>query len=500
MIKDIKIGKDLLETITSALYENPLVLFREYVQNSIDAYKKAIDSGLPEIDDFHVAINIDKDSKRITIRDNGYGIQSSTDFERKIVTEFAMSDKSDRSKYIGFRGIGRLSAMPFCTKLIFINKKKNSRTINKCEWFRDKYEELLNINSDEFTSFQDAVKKCAKTTVERTKDKPTDHYFKVIIEGYSSDVSDLINNEKFDQRLRMMLPLKYSEEFSSSKKIIDKYNKFMGENFNDFAFSIKLNEKFLTKNYTESKHVLDSDIIIWELRGKSGPNNRPGTKMGIMWFTFNKKMMSARNDDDYGILVRSKNMLMGNNDIFADLCATGKDYISSHRELTQTLRAVYGEMLLNSNELRDNARREWFKTDEYSYLLKKIIIDFMQKLYNYRYSSSRFYNSKPSDTKLTAKKAKIKKDLGELLDPDINGIDINNFLDDNIQNINNGIADGSRHGFIYADEDIPRQSQSKKKIYDEIMTISKDFFIKEKKYEIFLKLRAYIKNHFNSIN
>ena len=41
MKRPITIGKNLLETITSALYERPIVLFREYVQNSLDALIEA---------------------------------------------------------------------------------------------------------------------------------------------------------------------------------------------------------------------------------------------------------------------------------------------------------------------------------------------------------------------------------------------------------------------------------------------------------------------------
>ena len=37
MAKKVTIGKSVLETITVALYENPIILFREYVQNSLDA-------------------------------------------------------------------------------------------------------------------------------------------------------------------------------------------------------------------------------------------------------------------------------------------------------------------------------------------------------------------------------------------------------------------------------------------------------------------------------
>ena len=49
----------------------------------------------------------------------------------------------------------------------------------------------------------------------------------------------------------------------------------------------------------------------------------------------------------------------------------------------------------------------------------------------------------------------------------------------------------------YSSEDMPRQAQTKRKIYDEIMGVIEEFFEKEKAYDMFLKLRAYIKKHFN---
>lgn len=36
----IGMGLRLLETLTSALYEDPIVFFREYVQNSADAFTR----------------------------------------------------------------------------------------------------------------------------------------------------------------------------------------------------------------------------------------------------------------------------------------------------------------------------------------------------------------------------------------------------------------------------------------------------------------------------
>ena len=63
----------LLETLTSALYEDPIILFREYVQNSLDAYNNETNNDKAKImDNFGVNINIDRDRFNIEITDNGY--------------------------------------------------------------------------------------------------------------------------------------------------------------------------------------------------------------------------------------------------------------------------------------------------------------------------------------------------------------------------------------------------------------------------------------------
>jgi HSP90 family molecular chaperone len=45
----------LLETLTFALYEDPIILFREYVQNSLDAYNNEVNNDKAKVmDDFFV--------------------------------------------------------------------------------------------------------------------------------------------------------------------------------------------------------------------------------------------------------------------------------------------------------------------------------------------------------------------------------------------------------------------------------------------------------------
>ena len=108
----IGMGIRLLETLTSALYEDPIVLFREYVQNSADAFIRH------PAKDSKIEITINQNDRTIEFIDNGYGVELE-DFEHKM-RSIGISDKGSAIDQIGFRGIGRLSAMPFCQKLIFL--------------------------------------------------------------------------------------------------------------------------------------------------------------------------------------------------------------------------------------------------------------------------------------------------------------------------------------------------------------------------------------------
>ena len=492
MNENIVIGSNLLETITSALYENPIILFREYVQNSLDAYNEATKQSQKAIvSGFKVDIQIERETRLIVIRDNGYGIEGEDLFRSKMMS-FGNSDKADRTQFIGFRGIGRMAALPYCKTLTFINKAAGSGVENICVWQGEAHKKLL--QADSTLTFQELVKQIISFD-EKPAGNRDEHYFKVIIDGYSTEIDETLSDQHFEQNLRKLLPIKYSDDFTAAQKIIARYKEFMNEDLTDFMCSVYLDGNQLFKNYTDDQHVLESNIQFWEIRGKGGEKGQAGEKMGILWFTFNRKITSTSSQFDYGILVRSKNVLMGGNDTFADLCHNSREHVGTYSELTGTLRGVYGELLINSAYLKDNARREWFKTDEYSIFLKYIIVNFMKHLYKYRYAASYYYR-KSRQGNATKPKEELKKALVELIDTETNAVSISDFYDDEAKEATDNEPNTSKDQYQYADEDIPRLSETKKKNYDELLRVISAFFEKEQMLDVFLKLRAYIKKHF----
>ena len=98
---------------------------------------------------------------------------------------FGNSDKEDRTQFIGFRGIGRISALPFCDRLTFINKSQNSKEVNICVWEGRKYREILNNRATSFTTFEEVITEIVDISKELSSDDEQIHYFKVIIDNYA---------------------------------------------------------------------------------------------------------------------------------------------------------------------------------------------------------------------------------------------------------------------------------------------------------------------------
>lgn len=484
-MSNIRMGLRLLETLTSALYEDPIVLFREYIQNSVDAYTGATRDN-PEncMDDFHVDIKIDKENKGITFLDNGYGIPND-EFVSKM-RSIGDSRKGSYIDQIGFRGIGRLSAMPFCDSLLFENKPQGCAQIQKFSWDGREYAKLLLQEKDQDLSV--AISDISQSSEVAYNGDISDHFFKVSIINYHEEIDELINSEDFVKQLSMMLPLRYSPTFTAQTLIKQEYEKLMNKSLDCFGYDIRLDDDPLYKPY-EDHHILESEIIFWPLQFKAKSDNLPAEKIGLLWFTFNRRVTANPTSEPRGIMVRSKNMLVGNNDSLADaVSVNSRDYVATYRELTQSLAGVYGEMLLYTSSLEDNARRDWFKISASSIELRGIIAEFLRRLIAYRYAASKAFNDRSS--------AKKKQTLITTYTELTQGIKQEQFLSQFY--VQEQPPESNRDAvFEYADDDLPRASVSIKRFYDKTLGALRDFCVEENDMQSFFKMRAYLKKKLN---
>src|SRR5215469_15589388 len=87
----ILVGKDILELVSGAMYVEPLTIFREYIQNAVDAIDEAKEAGLYGGHQPRIDVYIDLVNRSIRIRDTGIGVKSRV-FRRQL-TAFGGSKK-----------------------------------------------------------------------------------------------------------------------------------------------------------------------------------------------------------------------------------------------------------------------------------------------------------------------------------------------------------------------------------------------------------------------
>ena len=126
------VGKNILDNLTTGMYSDSKVIYREYIQNSCDQIDLAIKLGILSSEDGYVDIYIDKKKRYISIKDNATGVKNANFIED--VGDIANSNK-EIGKNKGFRGIGRLCGLAYCKVLKFTTSYlgENTKSIMTCD-------------------------------------------------------------------------------------------------------------------------------------------------------------------------------------------------------------------------------------------------------------------------------------------------------------------------------------------------------------------------------
>ena len=219
------LGGELLRLVTAGMYDNPLVLYREYVQNAADA-TAAQDPG-----DALVHITIDPLQSRITILDNGAGLAPPEAAHRLI--DLGRSPK-DPSVDRGFRGIGRLAALAFADQLHFTTRSSPDTPPTRVSWDARALRQLDLPRLDAKT----AIRACTATTHLPDGEWP-DRFFQVTIERVNRHAaSTLLNPNAVRSYLSEVCPVPMATRFPFS----DEIREFVSSHTDYFVFDIRLND------------------------------------------------------------------------------------------------------------------------------------------------------------------------------------------------------------------------------------------------------------------
>ena len=242
--ENVVVGKDILELLSSAMYVDPLSIFREYVQNAADSLDEATDLGLyrdgtkPSIQ-----IRVDPAARFAAVRDTGAGITKAA-FTRTL-SAIGGSHKRGTSAR-GFRGVGRLAGLGYCQRLVMRSKAREDANVSCMYWDCRHLKELLRDPTD-FTLDQ-ILHEIVEVESQPAAGLP-DHFFEVEMHNVLRYKNDpLLNEVALESYLAQVAPVPFHPAFTFGKEIEDHLSKHnVGK-----TFTLTINGKTIVRPYRDT--------------------------------------------------------------------------------------------------------------------------------------------------------------------------------------------------------------------------------------------------------
>lgn len=201
-----RVGAYTLETLTTGMYADPLDALREYLQNALDGVTEAEDLGLIAHGEGIVEILVDRPAKRMTFKDNGAGLSPTHAFE--ILTSVGMSRK-DATRFAGFRGIGRLAGIAYCSNLAFrTSQVGNPQAVTvsfDCKALRTAIAPTATAKD-----LSEVIHRCVRYEDEVVPDD--DHFFEVILAGMDDCPPAMLDPKTLQHYLCQRAPVDFDSQ------------------------------------------------------------------------------------------------------------------------------------------------------------------------------------------------------------------------------------------------------------------------------------------------
>lgn len=356
----VQVGKYTLESLTTGMYSEPKIVYREYIQNSVDSLENAVSIGLIEQQSMRIDIIVNAESSHISIKDNGTGIPTA-DAPKTLMNVGSSKKKNANNR--GFRGIGRLGGMSYCDTLVFTTSAENEKVRTVVTFDCKRLRHLLVPGEYEDMSLSAVIEEI--TTIEILPEKEEKHYLCVEMKDVNG-FSDLLDIEAARSYISQVAPLPYhsrhfiyisqlKEYLSSNGYSIEEFPIFVGEDESDLEPVYKPNKNRFRSDRAkrtadEITSISSFDITI------DGELYALGWYGNCGWYGFlSDKELS-------GFRVRKGNILIGDsktmNVIFKEARFNG---------WTQ------GEIFIVTDKLIPNARRDDFEQNDAYYKLIKAL-------------------------------------------------------------------------------------------------------------------------------
>ncbi len=354
-----KIGKYVIDSLTRSMYEDSRCIYREYIQNAADQIDLAREQHLDENDYYEIHVRIFRNQRRIEIEDTATGVSTSN---RDALKDVATSQKK-RGKQKGFRGIGRLGGLGYCSTLTFETSYEGESVKTLMHWDAAKMNRIVDDEMDE-SEAGNVIDDC--TTFEEQPEIVDKHYFKVIMENVTDDRLLDVNNIR--DYLSMVAPVDYPTQFSIFSSQIKRYvqrNNIVLDVYNIYVGDENGEEQIYKGYTTKIKDARNGDYDIKDIK-LFDRKDTDGKLLYWGWYSISElRGQIPANNVAYGIRLRCKNIQIGDERTCRNFfLAEGDKRFSQY---------FFGELHVETPNLMPDARRDYLRECEYRSIFEDMV-------------------------------------------------------------------------------------------------------------------------------
>ena len=363
------IGKNILDNLTTGMYSDSRVIYREYIQNACDQIDFAIRTDILSPEEGQVDIFIDCNKRYISILDNATGVKAESFVEN-------LGDIANSNKQIGqnkgFRGIGRLCGLAYCKTLKFRTSYKGEDIASIMTCDAKKMRDML-IENKKYTIDEIWEEIVRYDTVDEKSEK---HYFEVEMIDINRENTDLLDEKRIKEYLNFVAPVPYSNKFILRSEI---YAHAEDLGYPIHEYDIQINGQQIFKEYTtkikeKSGKTLKNYDEISKLQFKNFFDEK-GELMAWMWYGLSRFEKSIPQVNQMrGLRVRSGNIQIGNDDVVQDLFKENRGNYY-----------FVGEIFIQDKNLIPNSQRDYFNENAnrvyFEDALRVYFYDVLHRLY-----------------------------------------------------------------------------------------------------------------------
>lgn len=394
----IVVGKHVLESLTLGMYTDPKIIFREYVQNATDAIDKAIAASLIQKENGRIDITIDPAQKEIRIRDNGMGVPKQDVYHT--LGDIGNSEKK-QAKDRGFRGIGRLGGLGYCTELEFMTSYQGENCKTIMHWNAQELKRLLQPQN---TDYEDVIGLIDAVTILDTQTENSDcHYFEVVLKGIEQGSEELLEFKTVKDYLSQVAPVPIDYKGGMVLQKINQTLEEYGKEPEEFKIYLREGEDVeqIHKPYSFAVTVGSKKEFIEDIYFFHGDKD-DGALFFLGWYG-ETKLSGMIDETVSGLRVRKRNILIGDNRTLDEFFWSP----TYHR----FNRWYVGEIYVFDENLIPNARRDDFEKNETYFAFRQKVEKTAKDLARLAHSASKQRNEDKKAQKIMEEKQEIEQEL-----------------------------------------------------------------------------------------